>query len=60
MKNSRNTVDFSKKQKRMTKKILRHAKLKKLHFFDGTQRFDEPVSNITEKGCGGVPILIDP
>jgi len=40
--------------------ILLHAMFKTLHCFDGTQRFDEPVSNTTLKGWGGVPIEIGP
>lgn len=27
---------------------------------EGTQRSEEPVSNSTEKSCGGVPMLIFP
>lgn len=32
----------------------------KEQFFDGTQRFEEPVSKITLNFCGGVPIEISP
>lgn len=41
-------------------KYLQHAISDSLHFFDGTQRFDEPVSKITLKFWGGVPIDIGP
>lgn len=43
-----------------TPKYLQHAISDSLHFFDGTQRFDEPVSKITLKFWGGVPIDTGP
>lgn len=38
----------------------RQAMLVMEHVLDGTQRFEEPVSKITLKGWGGVPIEISP
>jgi len=39
---------------------LQQAMLRTLQFLDGIQRFGEPVSKITLKSCGGVPIEILP
>lgn len=39
---------------------LRQALLLVSQLDDGTQRFDEPVSNTTVNGCGGVPSPIPP
>lgn len=36
------------------------ATSRKEQWMDGTQRFEEPVSNSTVNSCGGVPMLIDP
>jgi len=41
-------------------KYLQQASLSLAHFADGTQRFEEPVSNNTEKACGGVPMVMLP
>lgn len=30
------------------------------HLLDGTHKLDDPVSNITVNGCGGLPIPIGP
>lgn len=38
----------------------RHAILVSEHFFEGTHKFEDPVSNTTLKLCGGVPMLIAP
>jgi len=39
---------------------LQQAMLKMLHFPEGTQRLEKPVSKSTLNFCGGVPIEISP
>ena len=39
---------------------LQQATLVNLHFLEGTQRLEEPVSKKMLKSCGGVPIVIGP
>ena len=38
----------------------KHARLKPLHFAEGTHRLAEPVSKTTEKTCGGEPSEMSP
>ena len=40
--------------------LLQHAMSVILHFFDGTHRFDDPVSKTTLNFWAGVPIPITP
>ena len=39
---------------------LLHAISKREHCLDGTHRLEEPVSKMTVKVCGGVPMVISP
>ena len=43
-----------------SKAYLQQAMFTTEHFFDGTHKFDEPVSNTTLNDCGGEPNVIGP